>query len=120
MSLNGLARIDRPLPSSSRYGSWPRRPRWPSPGCVASAGTVGSGCATLKAAGTANAASAESNATLGFAAEQPCQLKPYPQPPELHERNAFELPQAMLFRGDPLAEVHRPWRGHKPMGERPP
>src|SRR5512132_668536 len=42
-------------------------------------------------------------ANLGFAAEQPCQLKPYPQPPELHERNAFELPQAMLFRGDPLA-----------------
>jgi hypothetical protein len=77
------ARSHRPtVASSSRYGSWPWRPRWPSPGDADSDSTAGSACATPKAAGTANAASAESNATL--------------------------------------AEVPRPWRGHKRMGERPP
>jgi hypothetical protein len=49
--------------SSSRYGLCARRPRWPSPGDADSDSTAGSASATLKAAGTANAATAESKKT---------------------------------------------------------
>jgi hypothetical protein len=44
-------------------GSWPRRPPWQNPCAADSDSTAGNACATPKAAGTANASSAESKTT---------------------------------------------------------
>ena len=51
------------LSSSCRYGSWPRRPRWPSPGDADSDFTAGSFCGAQTASGIANAGAVGSSAS---------------------------------------------------------